>query len=211
MLVAEIIGLNDAILASCEQFEKSLPYDIDAVKNARIHFRKKTDSILSKSNFINHARTWPRGHQGDYQILESAYRNMPSSGGIGYYLDRYCLQTTLCAAVRERKNTLEDLLQAELAARTAPKILDVACGSCRDVFEISADIEKAAAAVTCVDFDSEALEFAADRMSYAKTAAEMVTYRKYNAFKMINHERNLKEFGSQDVIYSVGFFDYHQR
>ena len=25
---------------------------------------------------------------------------------------------------------------------------------------------------------------------------------------MINHERNLKEFGQQDVIYSVGLFDY---
>jgi predicted SAM-dependent methyltransferase len=34
------------------------------------------------------------------------------------------------------------------------------------------------------------------------------SFRKYNAFKMISHERNLKEFGQQDIIYSAGFFDY---
>ncbi len=207
-LIAEIIAMNDSVLAACAEFEKAVPYEADAIRDARIRFREKTGPILTKSNFISHARTWPRGHQGDYQILESAYRNMSSSSGIGYYLDRYCLQTTLCVAVRERKNTLQDILKAEMAARTGPRILDVACGSCRDLFEIAADVEKTGARVTCVDFDSEALEFAANRMAIANSASELITYRKYNAFKMINHERNLKEFGSQDLIYSVGFFDY---
>ena len=32
--------------------------------------------------------------------------------------------------------------------------------------------------------------------------------RKYNALRMFDHELNLSEFGKQDIIYSVGFFDY---
>jgi predicted SAM-dependent methyltransferase len=37
---------------------------------------------------------------------------------------------------------------------------------------------------------------------------DKVQFRQYNALKMVNHERNLQEFGAQDIIYSVGLFDY---
>lgn len=206
-LMNDITRINDVMLERCLEFEKNFPPDAVQLKEARTAFRLKTNPVLAKGNFINHARIWPKGHPGDYMILEQAYRNTPMSEGIGYYLDKYCLSATLCTAVRGRKALLREFLQAELGNRSRPSILDVACGSCREIFEISPDIEQSGAKITCIDFDSEALDFAANRISYAGIS-DQLEFRKYNAFKMVNHERNIKEFGMQDVIYSVGFFDY---
>jgi SAM-dependent methyltransferase len=206
-ILAEVTLLNDGILAECARYEAHLP-SRDAVNQAREQFRQRTHAILGKSYFINQSRTWPRGYQGDYSMLEGVYRNIPLASGIGYYLDRYSLSTTLAEAVRQRRKTLRDMLQLELAGRTAPRVLDVACGSCREVFELAPAIVRSKALVTCVDFDSEALAYSANRMALSGVEDGQVEFRQYNALRMISHERNLKEFGMQDIIYSVGFFDY---
>ncbi|MFA5073550.1 MAG: class I SAM-dependent methyltransferase [Nitrospirota bacterium] len=193
-----------------EELEQSVGYDKTVLKPIRENFREKTKKYFEKS-FCNRARIWPQGYPGDYYMIEFVYRNAAMSSGIGFYLDRYFLGTTLSVAVRERKELLRELVRLELNKRNKPistKILDVACGSCREVFELTSDIVESGANITCLDFDGDALEFAANRFSSAGLLSDNISFRKYNAIKMINHERNLKEFGMQDVIYSVGFFDY---
>jgi len=195
---------------SCEKFEQGSMFDKTIIKQTQRFFRGKTAEWFSKSYFMTRSRTWPRGYAGDFQTLEGIYQNIPLSEGVGYYLDRYFLATTLPSAVRHRKNFLRSLLDRELCSRPTAKLLDLACGSCRELVELAPVIQASGAHVTCVDFDSEALVFAANRMEYAGVPQEQMTFRKYNALKMIKHDRNLKEFGMQDVIYSVGFFDYVQ-
>ena len=192
----------------CEQFEREHDGDLDVVKNAQAEFRKKTDFLFRKSYFMNRARTWPQGYPGDYQTLEGFYNNRTLSEGLGYYLDRHFLSTTLAVAVRERKKKQAEILVQELKQRKAPHILDIACGSCRELFELASSLKVADAMVTCVDFDGDALDFSAARMAHAGLSGDQMQFRKYNALKMINHERNVREFGMQDVIYSVGLFDY---
>jgi len=206
MLILTTKAMMDMCNAA-ERLEIAVNFDAAALKEARIHLRERTNLIFSRS-FFNRGRTWPQGHPGDYSMIEFLYRNTPVSNGIGAYLDRYFLATTLSVAVRERKETLRDLLADELKKRSQPRILDVACGSCRELLELASDIERTQARVTCIDFDSDALDFALQRISHVGTASESMAFRKYNALKMVNHERNVKEFGMQDVIYSVGFFDY---
>jgi len=201
-----IMEMGDA----CEEFERACVFDKTSIKQAQRSFREKTKEWFSKSYFMNRARTWPRGYAGDFQTLEGIYRNIPLSEGAGYYLDRYFLATELPSAVRHRKDFLRNLLEKEMSERQAAKFLDLACGSCRELVELAPEIKASGAHVTCVDFDSDALDFAADRMVYTGVPQEQMTFRKYNALKMIKHDRNLKEFGMQDVIYSVGFFDYLQ-
>ncbi len=206
--------LLDAIVAAFtemtdvfEEFEQGV-LDKQVVKDARVRFREKTDSILSKSYCINRARTWPQGYQGDYKTLEIIYRNTPISEGIGYYLDRYMLSTPLAIGVRERIAKLRDLLEEELADRKNPRVLDIACGSCREVFELAPDIEESGARFTCIDLDSDALNFALNRLGYTDIPSDHIQFLKYNALRMFDHELNMEEFGMQDVIYSVGYFDY---
>ncbi|MDQ7788373.1 MAG: methyltransferase domain-containing protein [Thermodesulfovibrionales bacterium] len=200
----------DEVLLSCAKFEQQV-HDKDVIRSTRIRFREKTNPLLSKSYFINRARTWPQGYQGDFKMLESAYRNSPLSESLGYYLDLYCLNTSLAVAVSNRLKKLESILKEELSKRSRPSVLNIASGSCREVFELAPEIERSGATFTCIDFDQDSLSFAANRLSYTNISpltSHQVKLRKYNALRMFDHELNMSEFGKQDIIYSVGFFDY---
>ena len=123
------------------------------------------------------------------------------------------LNCSLAIGVRNRIKKLRDILREEILKRQNPTVLNIACGSCREVFELASDIEKSGAKVTCIDLDNDALAFAANRLSYTNISPVLknqVVLRKYNAVRMFDDETNMNEFGRQDIIYSVGFFDYLQ-
>lgn len=211
-LLNEVTAAISAVLDACEKFELEVT-DINIIRDARIRFHEKTNHILSKSYLINRARTWPQGYQGDFKMLETIYRNSPLSEGIGYYLDFCSLNVPLAEAVRNRIRKLEEILRDELLKRQKPSVLNIACGSCREVFELANEIEKSGAKFTCIDLDNDALSFAANRLSYTSIStlsSNQVKLRKYNALRVFDDELNMSEFGKQDIIYSVGFFDYLQ-
>jgi hypothetical protein len=207
ILLREITSLNDTMLQTCAQFEQDVNNPV-SLKAAQAYFRNKTNPVLSNSYGINRIRTWPQGHQGDYMTLELIYKNMPMSHGLGYYLDKYMLDSDLGAGVRERLVTLRDLLRQELVSRRNPTVLDIACGSCREVFEIAPEIKSSGAKFTCLDLDSAALDFAIDRLNYAGLSSDHAEMLTYNALRVFDYETALAEFGMRDIIYSVGFFDY---
>lgn len=206
-LLDEISMLTDSMLQDCAQFEEEVD-DPLVLKQAQVYFREKTHPILSKSYAINRCRTWPQGQQGDFMTLELGYKNMPMSEGIGYYFDKYFLATTLGVGVRDRIGKMRSLLKEELASRNSPKVLDVACGSCREVFELAPEIKASGARFTCVDLDPAALDFALDRFAFAGLGEEHTELIQYNALRMFDNETAKTEFGMRDVIYSIGFFDY---
>jgi SAM-dependent methyltransferase len=203
----EIVAQNDSILKLCAQFEREVK-DEEAVKAARSYFRKRTNPVLSKSYAINRVRTWPQGYQGDHLTLEAAYRNAPLSDGIGYYLDKYLQDWTLAHALRGRIERLTELLREELSARENLKVLDIACGSCREVSMLVPEIKNSKAHFTCIDLDGDALDFAVNRLAPADLVPEQITFTKYNALRMFDLDIARAEFGTQDIIYSVGYFDY---
>lgn len=206
-VLREIVSLHDSILKICAQFEQEVKDDT-VVKATRSYFRKRTHTILSKSYSINRIRTWPQGYQGDHLTLEAVYRNTPMSDGIGYYLDKYTLDWTLAHALRGRLERLTELLREELSARQDPKVLDIACGSCREVTMLVPEIKRSKAQYTCIDLDGDALDFAVNRLAPADLVPEQIKLTKYNALRMFDHDIASAEFGPQDVIYSVGYFDY---
>ncbi|MEW6067308.1 MAG: class I SAM-dependent methyltransferase [Nitrospirota bacterium] len=209
ILKAIDIAFSD-VLSSCEEFEQKVK-DERLIREAQIRFRERTNPILSKSYCINRARTWPQGHQGDYLSLEVVYKNTPLSDGIGHYLDFYMLNFPFTHSIRNRINKLEDILREEINKRQKPNVLNIACGSCREVFRLSPEIEKTGANFTCIDLDDDALSFAANRLSHTNISplfSNQVNFRKYNALRMFDNELIMSEFGKQDIIYSVGFFDY---
>jgi SAM-dependent methyltransferase len=210
VILGSIQQAIDEILSVCGDFEREVR-DINIIRDARIRFRTKTDHLLSRSYLINRARTWPLGYQGDFKMLESFYRDTPLSEGFGYYLDLVSLNAALALAVKNRMRKLKGILREELSVRHKPSVLNIACGSCREVFELAHDIEQSVAKFTCIDLDNGALSFAANRLSYTNispVSSNQVSLRKYNALRMFDHELNMDNFGKQDIIYSVGFFDY---
>jgi SAM-dependent methyltransferase len=210
MIYKEVTTAISDVLESCEEFENEVR-DEKIIRDARVRFMEQTNPILSKSYILNRARTWPQGYQGDYKMLENVYRNTPLSEGLGYYLDLYGLNLQLTVSVKNRLEKLKEILRNELLKRQKASVLNIACGSCREVVELSPEIEKSGAKFTCIDLDNDALSFAADRLSYTGISpmfSNQVKLRKYNALRMFDHELNMSEFGKQDLIYSVGFFDY---
>lgn len=209
-ILSQLSVAFDDILSACHSFENNV-LDTRVIQETRMRFYQKTNRMLSKSHCIQRIRTWPQGYQGDYKTIESIYRNTPLSEGIGYYLDLLALNWPLASGVRTRLSTLKKILRKELSGRQNPSILNIACGSCREVFELSTDIENSGARFTCIDLDNDALAFAANRLSFTNispVSSDQVILRKYNAVRMFDHELNMNEFGRQDIIYSVGFFDY---
>lgn len=205
LLNAITMAISDAMNA-CEEFEQEVK-DKDIIRDARIRFREKTNPILYKSYCINRTRTWPQGSQGDYKTLELAYKNTPLSDGIGYYLDLYLLGLPLAYAVKNRIKKLEELLRDEILKRERPSILNIACGSSRELMGLVSEIKESNASVTCIDNDNDALAFAQSRLSYTGIL-EQVEFRKYNALRLFDYELAMSDFGKQDIIYSVGLFDY---
>jgi len=191
----------------CREIEELGICDNDFLSKFKRDIFEKTDLVFSRSYFISYARKWPKGYPGDYKLLELIYRNMPLSSGIGEILDKIFLRAKLAEAVRGRLNTMVKLLQNELSARSGLKILNIACGSCREFINLSKELKESKAHITCVDLDDEALDFAA-RRAYLLGIDNQVSFRKYNAIRMVKTERILKEFGKYDLIYSIGLFDY---
>ncbi len=196
----------DEMIQACEAFENKVG-DIEVIRSARTGFREKTDQMFSKSYAMNRARVWPQGSQGDYKTLELAYKNMPLSEGMGYYLDRFMLDLPLGHAVRARIKKLEAMLKDELLKRRCPSILNIACGACRELVGIVPEIIDSGAKVVCVDNDNDALDYAQARLANAGLR-ENIEFYKYNALRLFDYEIAMEAYGKQDVIYSVGLFDY---
>ena len=203
ILIREAI---DEMIQACEDFENKV-MDREVIRKARIRFRQKTDAEISKSYIMNRTRVWPQGSQGDYKTLELAYKNTPLSEGMGYYLDRFMLDLPLGHAVRDRIKKLELMLKDELLKRQEPAILNIACGACRELVGIVPEIIDSGAKVVCIDSDNDALEYAQRRLSDAGLN-ENIEFYKYNALRLFDYEMSVEEFGKQDIIYSVGLFDY---
>lgn len=190
----------------CQYLEKVIP-DRELIKYTQRRFRAKTDALISKSHFMNHARTWPQGYVGDHKIIEDIYRNMPLSEGMGLVLDLVFLATALGKAVPARKDKMRDILEEEISLNSSSKILNIGCGSCRELAELGTLIKGSKARITCLDFDVAALDYASERLIMFGIA-DHCTFRKYDALKMISQKRNAREFGPQNLIYSIGLLDY---
>jgi extracellular factor (EF) 3-hydroxypalmitic acid methyl ester biosynthesis protein len=206
-IMDDVRSLNEKMMSACAEFEEAVAHDEDILKTRRQAFQEKTDRILSGSCLVRHARTWPQGGQGDYKMLEYVYKNAPLSTGLGYYIDHYGLSLPLAQAVRCRIMKLEEIVRQEIRSRKAASVLNIGCGSCRELMGLAPDIAASGAKVTCIDMDSDALAFAMERLSFTG-AEESIEFSKYNATRMFDDELNMAAFGMTDIIYSAGLFDY---
>jgi extracellular factor (EF) 3-hydroxypalmitic acid methyl ester biosynthesis protein len=191
----------------CREVQQQLGDDREAIRKKQREFRQRTDAFFAKSFFMHRARNWPLGYPGDYEIIENAYNNQPLSRGVGQLFDQYFLTTTLANGIRYRRALMREILAEEMRARRAPRILNIGCGPCRELVELAPTIRESGAHFTCVDFDPDALAYSAERLRSCGLE-DSVQLRHYNALRMINAERNIREFGRFDVIYTIGLLDY---
>lgn len=207
-LFTQLSTATKQVLQSCLAFEQQATSE--EVRNARIIFQEQTEPWIGQSYFIKRARIWPRGYMGDFETLEAFYHGYPpTKAGIGLYLDTYSLSSQLALGIRERRATLRERLAQELQMRPAgARLLNIACGSCRELFELGAEIQRHQPYITCLDSDVDALDYAKTLLPSAGLPLDRFNFVKYNALRLANYQKNRQLFGEQDIIYSAGLFDY---
>jgi extracellular factor (EF) 3-hydroxypalmitic acid methyl ester biosynthesis protein len=207
--VESLTAAIDASLAVCAQLEKNLAgSDPKELKEIQRRYRESIWPWFGKSWYMQRALAKPRGYPGDYELLTSIYDGMTRSQGLGGYLDRYFLGTTLGRAVCARMWSLRRFLLEEIALRGGRiNILNVACGACREFSGGLATPAEADVSITCVDNDQQALDFVRDCVAPQTTGARIECIR-HNALRMTSAASNIRRFGRSDIIYSVGLCDY---
>ena len=207
--VTELTHCINTMLSCCTRLERVLVEAPGLLKEVQIRFREAIAPWFSKSWCMQRAFTKPRGYPGDYELLTAIYDRLPKSVGLGAYLDRYFLNTTLGQAVPARMRSARQFLVTEIDRREGDvSILNVACGACREYTEGFEPVADRKIELTLVDNDPLALEFVQTHVADQFPTNIAVNYIRYNALRMTNARVNTERFGRNDIIYSVGLCDY---
>ncbi len=166
-----------------------------------------------KSKIVKRGFEKPRGYPGDYLMIESVYDNKNISDGIGYCADNYFLNNEYPTAVRNRKNKMKDILIDYIYKKPSQDmdILNVGCGSCREIVEVLLSGIKPIKKVnfSLVDQDEEALLFSKKALELTKSGYCTYRFLQHNILDYIRHEQKyLDILGKQDLAYSIGVTDY---
>jgi SAM-dependent methyltransferase len=207
---ASFTHLNNQILLKGYCLEEIIENESITGKNKDL-FRFLVGTWAYKSPILKKAFEQSRGYPGDYEMLETIYDNVPlACGGIALCFDKYFLSSPYAVAVRYRKDKLREFIQNEI--RNTPlgsdiKILNIACGSCRELRELPLDIFTGKnVSLSCLDADQQALEFSRQALKGVLLSAK-IHFIHHEIKQLINAgEPNL--FEKQDLAYSLGLIDY---
>lgn len=160
-------------------------------------FRDSKPKVLeSADSIIGHILHKPFGYAGDFQIIDRLYTfdaspNFPKWG-------KYSLQTHGAKAVRNRKKYFKIILDQLAKHNPNARILNVASGPARDVFEYMEENPKSQLQFTCVEMDPKAIEYA---MNLNKNHLPKIEFVQKNVLRFQTTEK-------YDLIWSAGLFDY---
>jgi len=144
----------------------------------------------------------PHGYPGDFEIIERIYKARTSSDPMLLRWDHYFHSSAGSRAVRARKDYCIELFDRVVRLKASPaRILNVASGPCRDVFEFlscSRDEPVLSTSIHCIDRDANAIEYS--RKLLAPFSGQ-VSFENRNIFRC-----RLPD--TYDLIWSAGLFDY---
>lgn len=204
----KLLSLLSDMREACRELEPQIAHDDPVLRETQQRFQEEIEPWFCQSWMMNRARTKPQGYAGDYAMLTSIYEAQAKSKGIGGLLDLFFLSTELGRAVPARKDAVQEFLASEFAERTGEiKVLNVACGPCREFEDGVACPEGSEVSVTFVDYDEDSLAFAEQQLTRDPGPFEY-SFVRYNALRMQAPKKFIEEHGQFDVVYSVGLCDY---
>jgi len=122
--------------------------------------------------------------------------------------DNYFQMSAISIAVRNRKHDFKNFITEEIKAQKKKMhIMNLACGSCRDVAEMYKDNKDLFKNVSfdCYDNENQAFDHAKTLLGNNKR----VNFIKENALRLSATTDIKKIIGKKyDIVYSMGLFDY---
>ena len=173
---------------------------------------KEIFPYFMRSRFAERAYFKPKGYAGDFLMMEHIYANIPKGEGrLGEIIDGFCLQRPGSLAIRGRRVLLRDQLMqlsgAIVAGGNRVRIMNLACGPNRELFDFLADFDQSEAVeALCVDIDSEALQYTNQHVNIFPHRAS-IRLMSENVIKW-SLGRVTHHIDPQDIIYSAGLCDY---
>jgi hypothetical protein len=169
---------------------------------------------VMRSRMAERAYYKPKGYAGDFMMMEMIYANQPSGDGkLGEMLDRWFLLSNAAEAVRGRRQLLAEELSRladERIHRSTPiRIMNLACGPNRELFDFLKDCEYTdAVEALCIDIDADALQYTDQHVNCFSHEATVHLMRENLVKWALGRIRH--DFKLQDIIYSAGLMDYIQ-
>ncbi|MDP3921714.1 MAG: class I SAM-dependent methyltransferase [Candidatus Omnitrophota bacterium] len=159
--------------------------------------------------YIPHSVKQPYGYAGDFEIIDLIYKNNPNSLGLERLYDNYFQMSAISIAVRNRKEDFKKIISnfVQKSPKKNLKIMDLASGPCRDVYELLCEkhLEPKNVQFDCYDSDPNSSQ-------YAKQILEShpsVAFFNQNAVRIaLMRDVAVKIPYKYDVIFSTGLFDY---
>jgi extracellular factor (EF) 3-hydroxypalmitic acid methyl ester biosynthesis protein len=182
--------------AEIERHEKLYSRD-EIVKNL-----EKLRSTCAASPFVLRTQQWPRGYQGDFEMIDHIMkaRNLSKEGTFAYYYEDYFLNSDICKQHANKVAQQARLIQETIAAKNDAKIISIGCGTSADIESCISDIECSDCQITLIDVDNEAINFSLKHLERIK---DKIAPLHGNIYKVM---RNLSE--KYDLNLIGGVFDY---
>jgi extracellular factor (EF) 3-hydroxypalmitic acid methyl ester biosynthesis protein len=194
---------------ACRRFEDEHQADSAVVLDVQERFRKATEPWFGLSWIAHRARSKPSGFAGDYEMLIKLYDEATPACGLGGYLDLCILDLPLARAVRSRLAGARRFLIQEIESRrTDVRILDIACGPCREYLDWPIRDGTQSIEIVAMDSDPKALEYIDTHVAKNLTGSTKLRAVRYNAFRTRSAAATVRKFGKFDILYSVGLCDY---
>ncbi len=199
---------------ACRRFEEANQQSPEMILGVQERFRDATDPWFRRSWIAHRARTKPTGFPGDFEMLIKLYDEQTPALGLGGYLDLCILDLPLARAVRARLAAAREFVVAEIAQRTGDvRVLDIACGPCREYRNWpdpgrSALGAPRAVEVVAMDSDPNAIEYVKASIAAELCSGVRLEPVRYNALRTRSAATTERKFGKFDILYSVGLCDY---
>jgi len=181
----------------------------EKVQKLKRIFINKIRGLFLKGVYIGWSLSKPFGYAGDFKIIDYIYQNNPTTTGFDRLFDNYYQMSTICVAVRNRKEDFKRLLSDFInERRNRPlRVMVLASGSCRELKElfITKSLLNEDVIFDCYDNEDKAIEFAKNLLGNVSN----VNFIKENALRLAATKDVRSMINKKyDFIYSTGLFDY---
>ena len=195
---------------------KDFNKDLDNIHKE--YFRMHLHHLFLESPFIKRAYLKPLGYAGDYEMMNMLYQD-PIDGKtlFGKFMNYNICQSPAAQAVRNRIpfliNKIEQLVKNKLPTMKRDKIsiTSVGCGPAKEIQDFLIRNEDSNhCEITLLDMDKYALQHCQERIleiKASKNRKTKINFLQKSITEIIRDQNNLN-FKNQDIIYSVGLFDY---
>ena len=165
----------------------------------------KLCSDIDCSIMHDRTRKKPCGYAGDYLLIDWIYTKKTAENELGKLFDDLFHSYEAAVSVRNRKEYFKTKCR-ELSKNKSTRvdILDLGCGSCRDVKEIYQELKKGYNFhFHCIDSDPQAIEYA-KKLLDGKVEKYNIDFTVANALQLNTNKK-------YDLVWSAGLFDYLEK